>query len=287
MRNCLVMIFVFLSLVSSFPLEARKKIVAFDLTPFAGYRQDNVKWKTQPGSTLKWKNLQGIEYGIKTTTTLRDRYFMDVDFGFANFLGGTMSDSNYLAAPLSGNPAHNTMNLNSGFAFSPNLAFGINTKPFRSLDFKPLIGIDYNYLNLTGKKSASALLTSLSNTLQFYGPYVGFDSKTKFTKRLFMTAGGAFSLAFYHGSGHWKFQNNKTNNTMHQGGSGLGLKGQIGLQYTLVQSVTLGGEVAINWNRIYHGHDTRHFANDGGGRVRLNNVNWTSFSGRIVLTKSF
>ena len=297
MRNRRVMTFVFLCLVSSFPLHAKKKVVAFDLIPFAGYRQDNVKWKTKtgtvspginlPSGTVKWNSLSGIEYGVNTRTTLRDRYIMDADLGFANCLGGTMKDSNYLAAPGSGNPTRNSMNLNNGFAFSPNLAFGINTKPSRSFDLIPLIGIDYNYLNLTGKKNATAPLTSLSNTLQFYGPYVGFDSKTKFNRRWSMNAGAAFSLAYYHGRGHWKFQQNRSDNTMSQSGNGVGLRGQIGLKYMLAQSVTLGGEADINWNRIHNGHDTRRFSDDGGGKVNLSHVNWTSFSGRITLTKAF
>ncbi len=107
-----------LCLASPIPLEAKKKI-SMDITPFIGYRQDDVKWKTrsgtlpsgvtQPASTLQWKNLQGIQYGLKTETTLRDRYKLNLDLGFANLLNGTMTDSNYLAAAGSGNPAQNSI----------------------------------------------------------------------------------------------------------------------------------------------------------------------------------
>lgn len=297
MRNRLIMTFVILCLVSSFPLQARRQIVTFDLTPLVGYRQDNVRWRTKsgtvsPGVTLpvgkfRWRNINGIEYGFNTRTTIRDRYIMDVDFEFANFLGGTMKDTDYLAAPGSGNPIQNSMKLNNGFAFSPNLAFGIKLKPSRAFDLTPLIGIDYNRLRLTGKKNAGSPLTSLTNTLQSYGPYLGFDSKTKFTKRISMNFGAAISLAYYNGRGNWRFQQNTSNNTMRQTGSGFGLRGQIGLKYMLFQSITVGGEADINWNRILRGNDTRRFSNDGGGKVHLNNVNWTSFSGRLTLTKSF
>ncbi|HUX78455.1 MAG TPA: hypothetical protein VMW10_01720 [Alphaproteobacteria bacterium] len=286
MLNRLVLTSIFLCLASSSPLFAKKK-VAFDATPFAGYRQDNVRWTTQYGDTLKWKNLEGIGYGVATKTTLRDRYFMNADIGFANFFSGSMNDSNYLAAPMSGNPANNSMSVNNAFAFRPNLAFGMKIKTLKWLDIMPMIGIDYNRLKVSGKANAATALSSLSNTLQFYGPYVGFDSKTKFTRRWSMNAGAAFRYAFYHGSGNWKFQRNLTNNTMRQAGNGFGIQGQIGLKYLLVPTVSIGGEADVNWNRVKNGHDTRHYANNVKNKTNLNNLNWTTLAGRVTLTKSF
>ncbi len=292
MRNRLILVSMVLCLASPIPLEAKKKI-SMDITPFIGYRQDDVKWKTrsgtlpsgvtQPASTLQWKNLQGIQYGLKTETTLRDRYKLNLDLGFANLLNGTMTDSNYLAAAGSGNPAQNSIN-GKGFAFRPNIAFGFNLKPRKSIDLIPQIGFVYDHLKLRGSGNA---LNSLSNTLQFSSPYIGIDSKARFNRRWSMTASAAFNLAFYQGTGHWTFKQNQTNNAMKQGGNGLGLKGQIGLKYMIVPSVSVGGEADINWNRVNNGHDTRHFANGARLRTRLNNLNWTSFAGRVTLTKSF
>ncbi len=295
MRNRLILKFISLFLAFSLPVEAKKK-VAIDVKPFAGYRQDNLKWKTkagctslantQPASTLQWKNLQGIEYGIKTETTLLDRYKINLDMGFSNFLGGKMTDSNYLA-PLGGrNPAQNSIN-GTGFTFQPNIAFGFNMKPRKSIDLIPQIGFIYDHLHLSGNKTTGNALNSLSNTFQFSSPYIGIDSKARFNKRWSMTASAAFNLSFYQGNGNWKFQGDQTRNTMSQGGNGLGLKGQIGVKYLVVSSVAIGGEAGISWNRIYHGNDTRHFANGTSFKSKLNNFNWTSFAGRLTLTKSF
>ncbi len=267
-------------------LQAAKKKVEVDATPFVGYRQDNLEWKTSTGNTEKWKNLQGIEYGIKSQTTLKDRYKIYLDFYFANFLSGTMTDLNYLAASGSGNPSKNSIN-GKGFAFRPNIAFGFNMKPLKCLDLIPVIGYAYDYLNLTKNKNATSALSSLSNTLQWNSPYIGINSKTRFNKRLSMTAGAAFNLAFYQGSGHWRFQNNGTKNTMSQGGNGIGLMGQVGLNYLLVKSVAVGAEADIRWDRVNQGHDRRHFANGTTAKSKLNNVNWTTFATRLTLTKTF
>ena len=55
----------------------------------------------------------------------------------------------------------------------------------------------------------------------------------------------------------------------------------------VVSCVSIGGEGNISWTRINNGHDTRRFANGTNLRTRLNNLNWTSFSGRMTLTKTF
>ncbi len=295
MFNRLILGSLLVYLATSFPVDAKKKVTV-DATPFAGYRQDNIKWKTQAGcdpngntqsvGTLQWKKLQGMDYGINTETTLYDRYKIILDIGFANFFSGKMTDSNYLAAFGSGNPAHNSIN-GTGFTFSPNIAFGFNMKPCKSIDLIPQIGFIYDHLRLNGKTTTGNALNSLSNTLQFSSPYIGIDSKTRFNKRWSMTASAAFNLAYYQGNGNWKFQGNRTSNTMTQGGNGIGLKGQIGAKYIVVPSVSIGGEANISWTRITNGNDTRHFADGTRIKTKLNNLDWTSFAGNLTLTKTF
>ncbi|MBS0271962.1 MAG: hypothetical protein JSR85_04875 [Proteobacteria bacterium] len=286
MRHLLILLSAPLCVALSSPLLAKQK-VSFDATPLVGYRQDNINWKTKTGSTEKWKNLQGIDYGIKTTTTFKDRYKMYIDLGFANFFSGKMTDSNYLAAPGSGNPTNNSLN-GKGFAFRPNIAFGFNMKPLKSLDLIPQLGFVYDRIKLNGKKTSDNPLTSLTNTLQWYGPYVGLDSKTKFGQRWTMTASGSINLSFYNGSGNWKFTGDQTNNTMKQNGHGYGLMGKLGVQYLVVKTVTLGCEGDIHWNRVANnGNDRRNFANGTSIKSKLKNVNWTSFAGRLTLTKTF
>lgn len=284
MHSRLILLSVLISSALSFPAIAKKK-VAFSAIPYAGYRQDQIKWKTKLGDTQSWKKLQGMEYGVNTEITLKDRYKIDIDLGFANFFGGKMSDNDYLAAPGSADPIKNSLN-GTGFVFQPNIAFGFNTKPTKSIDLTPLIGFSYDYIKLSGKKSSNNPLTSLSNKLNFYGPYVGFNSTTKFNKRLSMDLNAAFKLAFYNASGNWKFTGDATSNTMKQSGNGYGLKGQIGMKYLLVKTVALGGEAAVEWNRIRNGNDTRNFAN-GATKKQKFNANWTTLSGRVTLTKTF
>lgn len=286
MRFHLISLAALLGVIVSSPLFAKQKI-SFDATPEVGYRQDNVQWKTKTGNSEKWKKLQGIDYGIKTVTTFKDRYKMYVDLGFANFFKGTMTDMNYLAAPGSGNPSTNKLN-GTGFAFRPNIAFGFNMKPFKFLDLIPQLGFIYDRLHLTGKKTANNPLTSLSNTLQWYGPYLGLDSKTKLGQRWTMTTSGSLNLSFYKGSGNWQYTGNTANNTMSQHAHGFGLTGKLGVQYLIVKTVTLGCEGDIHWNHLTNnGKDTRQFTNGTSVKSKLKNVNWTSFAGRLTLTKMF
>lgn len=285
MLNRLILISISASLTFSTSVFAKKK-VEFSLTPYGGYRQDQIRWKTSTGDSQKWKNLRGIEYGLKSEVTLIDRYKIYLDFGFANLFNGTMTDSNYLAAPGSGNPANNNLK-GSGFIFEPNLAFGFNMKPSKSFDLIPMIGISYDLIKLSGKKSSTNPLTSLSNKLNFYGPYVGAKAKLKLGKKLTMDAGAAFKLAFYNGSGNWKFTGDATSNTMSQSGHGYGLRGSFGLSYLLVKSITLGAEAAVEWNRISNGNDKRKFAGGTTTKSKLKSLNWTTLSGRVTLAKSF
>ncbi len=263
-------------------VEAKQK-VQVSMTPYAGYRQDQIRWKTSTSDSQKWKNLRGIEYGAKTEITLKDRYIIDVDLGFANLFNGNMTDTNYLKPA----PGDSSKMKGSGFIFEPNLAFGFNTKPSKKVDLIPLIGMSYDLIKLSGNKSSSNPLTSLSNTLNFYGPYVGVKTKMKLGK--FIIDGGAsFKLAFYNGKGNWKFSGDTNNSTMKQNGRGYGIKGNLGVKYCVVKSVTLGAEAAAEWNKITNGNDTRNFSGIAGStKSKLKNLNWTTLSGRVVVEKSF
>lgn len=268
------------------PLFAQKKKVMFDLTPVAGYRQDNIKWTTKNGSWQRWKNLQFIDYGLQTQTTLKDRYKIKLDLLFANVLSGNVSDAGYLAAPGSADPLRNSLGA-KGFAFRPNIAFGFNMKPLKCLDLIPQIGYAYDLLKLSGKESGGKALNSLNNTIQWHGPWLGLDSKTKLSQRWSMNAAASINLAFYNTSGNWKFKNNAANNSMKQNGTGYGLTGQIGCKYLVVKSLSIGAEGDMHWNHISNGHDTRNFSNGTKNSTKSLKVNWTSFAGRVTLTKTF
>lgn len=285
MNSRLFLLLISMCLVGS-PLLAQKKKIAFELTPVGGYRQDNIKWTTSNGSFQQWKSIQFIDYGLETKLTYKDRYLVNLDLWFANVLSGTMNESGYLAAPGSGNPRNNSLNA-KGFAFRPNIAFGFNTKPVKSLDLIPQIGYIYDKLKLSGKVSSGNPLNSLSNNIQWHGPYLGVDSKIKLSQRWSMQAAANINLAFYHTTGNWTFRNQTTSNTMSQGGTGYGLMGKIGAKYLIVKSVALGGEADIHWNHLKNGHDTRNFANGKSLRTKPLKVNWTSFAGRVTLTKTF
>jgi len=268
------------------PLLAQTQKVAFALTPVAGYRQDNIKWTTQTGSWQQWKSLQFIDYGLKTETTFKNRYKIKLDLLFANVLSGTMSDNRYLAAPGSGDPLRNSLGA-KGWAFRPNIAFGFNTKPLKCLDLTPQIGYAYDRLKLSTKASGGKALNSLDNTIQWHGPYLGLDSKIKLSQRWSMNAAASINLAFYNTNGDWKFKNNAANNSMKQTGTGYGLTGQIGCKYLVVKSVSIGAEGDMHWNRVTNGKDTRNFSNGTTLKTKSLKVNWTSFAGRVTVTKTF
>lgn len=284
MKKSLISLSVLLSVISSDSVLAKKK-VEYSGKPFIGYRQDQFKWNTKTGASQKWKNLRGIEYGVKNQIIFLGKYTIDVDFGFANLFNGSMTDNRYLAAPGGVNPTRNSSK-GTAFIFEPNIAFGFKAKPLKCLELMPMVGMSYDLVKISENKKSGNPLTSISNTLNFYGPYVGANALIKLGKKVVIDTGLAYKIAFYNGKGNWKFANNTTTNTMTQSGNGHGVKAKFGVHVQAAKSVMIGLESAFEWNRISSASDTRKFSNGATSKTK-SNVKWTTISGRLVVTKSF
>lgn len=283
MKKCLFLFPICLNLFLSFPCSATKN-VATELTPVVGYRQDNIKWTLSNGASGEWKNPKFIDYGVKGKTTLKDRYVISYDLTLANLINGTFQDQNYLNLKTPSNTAAKHV---SSLAFRPNLGFGYKFKPARYFHFIPQLGFVYDLIYLKTKTSAFGPVSAFKNTIQWYGPWFGFDTTTKITRRWTMNLGAAYQIAFYSGSGNWTLPPSLTQNTMSQHGTGQGVSGRFRIQYEVVKSVSLGGEADIGWKSLRNGHDSRTFANGTTIKSKLKKVTSDTWGARLVLTKGF
>lgn len=272
-----------LSVLCSFPCFAVKNI-ANAITPVVGYRGDSIKWKTKKGDSGQWKNLSFIDYGVKGTTTLKDRYVLSYELTLANLVSGTYQDKHYL------NPAETSSTSAKQFwsvAFRPNLGLGYKFKPARYFHFIPQVGFVYDLFYLQTSTSSSGPISAFKDTIQWYGPWFGFDSVIKITQRWTMNIAGAYQIAFYNASGNWEIPPSSSHNNLRQSGTGQGASGRIRLQYEVVKSVSLGAEANMGWQGLNSGNDKRSFADGPTIKSKLTNVTSKTFGGRLVLTKSF
>lgn len=283
MKKCPFLFPICLNLMFSLPSMAVKNI-ATELTPVVGYRQDDMKWTTSNGATGHWENPQFIEYGVKGKTTLKDRYVIIYDLTLANLVNGDFHDQHYLdPANTSTTPAEKFWSL----ALRPNFGLGYKFKPARYFNFIPQLGYIYDLIYLRTKTSASGPLSAFKDTIQWHGPWFGFDTTTKLSRRWTMNLSAAYQIAFYNGSGNWEIPPSLTQNTMSQHGTGRGIFGRFRLQYEVVKSVSLGGEADLSWKRLTNGHDSRRFANGTTIKSKLTRVTTNSWGARMVLTKAF
>ena len=172
-------------------------------------------------------------------------------------------------------------------AVRPNLGFGYKFKPSRYFSFVPQLGFIYDLLYIKTKTSNTGALSAFKNTIQWYGPWFGFDTTTKLTQRWTMNLGAAYQIAFYNASGNWEIPPSQRQNTMNQHGTGNSFSGRFRLQYEIVKSVNLGGEADMGWKKVNSGQDSRRFANGTTLKSKLTNVTAKTWGARLVLTKAF
>ena len=261
------------------------KNVATELSPVVGYRQDSVKWNTKSGDSGQWKNLKFIEYGGKGKTTLKDAYVINYDITLANLVNGNFHDNHYLNPLQTSNTSAEKF---SSLAFRPNLGVGYKFKLAKYFNIIPQIGFVYDLLYIKTKTSNTGPISAFKNTIQWYGPWFGFDTTTKLAQRWTMNLSAAYQIAFYNGSGNWEIPPSQGQNTMNQSGTtGHGITGRFRLQYEVVKSVSLGGEADIAWKTVKNGNDSRSFADGTSIKSILSKVTSSSFGARAVLTKAF
>jgi len=283
MKKCLFFSFFWLTLFHTALCFAVKSVTT-DLTPVVGWRQDSLKWNLRNGPSGQWKNLNFVDYGVKGKTIVRDVFVINYDITLANLVNGTFHDNRYL------NPRQNSSlpaKKFSSLAFRPNLGLGYKIKVYRYFDFIPQVGFVYDLLHLKTKSENTGPFSAFKNTIQWYGPWFGFDTTTKISQRLTMNLSAAYQIAFYRGSGNWEIPLSQGQNRMNQHASGSGFGGRFRLQYEVVKSISLGGEADVGWKIAKNGNDTRNFANGPTVKSKLSKVRASSFGARAVLTKSF
>lgn len=284
MKKCLFFSSLWISLLLTSTCFAVKNVET-KLTPVVGYRQDSIKWNLKNGDSGQWKSLKFIEYGVKGVTTLNDRYVISYDITLANLVSGTYQDNHYLNPFGTSSTAAEKF---SSLAFRPNLGLGYKFKPVKYFDIIPQVGFLYDLLYIKTKTNNTGAISALRDTIQWYGPWFGFDTTTKITQRWTMNFGAAYQITFYNNSGNWKIPPSQGNNTMHQRGTvGQGFAGRFRIEYEVVKSVSLGGEADIAWKKVTNGHDSRSFAGGGTVKSSLSKVTYNSFGARAVLTKAF
>src|ERR1700722_4958659 len=254
MNNCL---FLFLLCITS-PLFAAKTVTT-DITPVLGYRQDTIKWTTAGGSSFQWKNLRFLDYALKGKTTLRDRYVINYDLGLANLLSGNFRDNGYL---IPGGPASSNHFKGWGIGFRPDLGLGYKFKPNRRFSITPQLGYAYDFLYIDNTRRTGPF-SSIKNTIQWNGPWLGFNTTTQLTRRASFKANVAYHVAFYQERGNWKMPHVTAKNKMRQHGTGQGVTGLIAFGYNVARTISLGIESDVQWTRVTNGRDTRRFAGDG------------------------
>mgnify|MGYP001160699741 CR=1 FL=1 len=263
------------------PLFAANK-VSTGVTPFLGYRQDNLKWVTNSSSSFEWKSLKFLEYGVKAKTTIKDRYVIKYDLGLANLLNGSFKDNQYLRPGAS---STSSSVKGWGMAVAPNFALGYKFKPKKFFDITPQVGYSYDLIYLNNNKN-SGPFSSLKNTIQWYGPWTGFDAAVKI-RRWSINLGAVYRLTSYRNTGNWKVQPVTTKNTLSQSGTGQGMAGRFSFGYEAVKSIVIGAETDMEWARVKSGHDTRTFANGVTTKSKLKKVNWNSYGAHLTLTKTY
>lgn len=272
-----------LSLFFSFPSSATKNVVT-ELTPVVGYRQDNIKWTISNGASGQWKSPKFVDYGIKGKTTFKDRYVLSYDVTVANLVSGTFQDRNYLNLNQTSNTVAEKV---WSLAVRPNLGIGYKFKPARYFHLIPQLGFVYDLIYLKTNTSRAGPISAFKNTIQWYGPWFGFDTTTKITRRWTMNIGAAYQIAFYNATGNWEIPPSQTQNTMSQNGTGQAVFGRFRIQYEVVKSVSLGGEADMGWKSLKNGSDSRTFANGTTLKSKLKKVTSDTWGARLVLTKSF
>lgn len=283
MKKRLFLFLLSLNFLFTLPCAAVKNI-ATQLTPVVGYRQDSVKWTLNSNASGQWKSMKFIDYGVKGETTIKDRYVINYDITLANLINGKFHDNRYLnPAQTSTTPAEKMWSL----AFRPNLGLGYKFKPTRYFNLVPQVGFLYDLLYLKTKTSATGPISAFKDTIQWYGPWFGFDTTIKLTQRWVLKAGAAYQIAFYNNSGNWEIPPSQTQNTMNQHGTGQAVSGRIRLSYEVVKSVSLGGEANIDWKKLTSGHDSRDFKGVDTIKSKLTKVTTNSFGARLTLTKDF
>jgi len=264
-----------------FPLLAAKKATT-DVTPFLGYRHDNLKWTINNGANFQWKNLNFIDYGVRGKTTLKDRYIIKYDLGLSNLLSGHLNDNQYL---IPGGASTSSSFKGWGLAFRPNLGFGYKFKPNRWFNISPQLGYSYDLIYINNNKRTGPF-TSVKDTIQWQGPWTGFDATAKI-RRWSVNFGAFYHVAFYRNTGNWKVPPVATKNTFHQHGTGQGVSGRLGFGYEVAKSLTLGAETDVNWRRVNSGRDSRTFTTGVTTKSKLKSANWNSYDTRVILTKTF
>jgi len=280
MNKRILLLMVCMSFAAS-PLFAART-VSTDTTPYLGYRNDNLKWTIQDGSSFQWKNLNFIEYGINNQTAFKDRYILRYDLGLANLVSGSFTDNQYL---IPGAASTSSSLKGWGMAFRPNLGLGYKFKPKRWFNIIPQVGYSYDLLYLNNSHKAGPF-SSIKDTIQWHGPWTGFDANIK-VRRWSFNLGAFYHLAFYRNNGNWKVSPVTTNNTFSQSGTGQGVKGRIGFGYEMIRTITLGAEANIDWKQVTSGNDTRNFVSGVTTKRKIKKVNMNSYGSRLTLTKTF
>lgn len=286
MKNRFLLFLTCISFITS-PLCAANTVTT-DVTPFLGYRHDNLKWTTNTGSSFKWKNLSFIEYGLKNKTTFRDRYVINYDLGLANLLSGRLQDNQYL---IPNGPSTSSSIKGWGLGVSPNIGLGYKFKPNKWLNISPQVGYSYDLLYIKDNRHTGPF-SSVKDTVQWQGPWTGFDAKVKM-RRWSLNLGAFYHLGFYRGNGNGKISPVRgsipqvtAKNTFSQKGTGQGAKGRIGVGYEIVKSLALGAEADMDWRTLSNGNDKRTL-NGVTTKDKLKKVNWDSYATRVTLTKTF
>ncbi len=281
MKNPIIYFLMFMIFALT-PALAQVKKASTDLTPYVGYRYDNIKWTVKDGASFQWKNLSSINYGFNGMSTFKDRYLLRYDIGLANILGGHLNDNRYL---IPGTPATSSSFKGWGMAFRPNIGLGYKFKPTRLFNLEPQLGFSYDLIYINNNKN-SGPFSSVKNTIQWYGPWLGLDAIYKI-KRFTLDLGAFYYLAFYKNSGNWKVTAAPVKNTMSQHGTGQGFTCRLGGSYEIVKSMSVGANADILWRQVRNGHDSRTFDSLPAVKEKLTKVKWTSVTGNLTFTKSF
>jgi hypothetical protein len=283
-------------------------IMTFD----AGYRRDDLDWNTAGNgsgqnpnilSELKWRDLESFQVKFQGTLAWPNIIALRgyADYGW--IFDGDNQDSDYLGDNRTYEFSRSNNKSDDGDVWDASLAVGYPWRWGHSVisTITPLVGYSQNEQNLkitdghqTIPNQGSFPGLHSSYDTEWKGPFVGIDMRFRSEKpdslasRFETYFSYEYHWADYHAQGDWNLRDDlKHPKSFEHDADGTGWIIGAGLNFIINRNIALNFDFDYqNW-RARDGNDKVYFADGSTEKIRLNEVNWSSYALGLGLQVGF
>lgn len=302
---------VFISVCISTPCIAlgQDELEKFDLSIDSGYRMDELDWnQAGPGgspnvlSELEWSDLEIYQVGAKAAVNMHNdafrfggTYRLSVNYG--TITAGDNRDSDYAGDDRTLEFSRSLNDAGDGEVWDLSTAVGLILFPKNNrIRIYPLLGYSFHEQNLalTGGNQIippTGPFDNLDSTYdsEWKGFWTGIDVEFFPTSIMTLFAGIEFHAADYDAKANWNLRTDLQHpvSFTNESDDATGFIVDGGMQIKLSDAVLFNAGVEYKKFEAEEGTHTKYFTDGTTSAVRLNEVNWESYSIMAGLTFRF